>query len=167
MSVEPIFSLSGFHVLPLKSIPDVEPSASRVIPELGRNGAGSATGAGAGAAAGAAAAVVPSFERCFKYSSKDGAAEMDLRGSSSSLASGLRVSAIPPAPMCWFNAEEACCLLLFTVKADALEERRSAARATLEESVMVAEMSTSCVLSRRRRRAEVTEIFDVKRKTRT
>ena len=26
---------------------------------------------------------------------------MDLRGSSSSLASGLRVSAIPPAPMCW------------------------------------------------------------------
>lgn len=42
-----------------------------------------------------------SAARCFKYSSKEGAAEMDLRGSSSSLASGLRVSAIPPAPMCW------------------------------------------------------------------
>ena len=34
------------------------------------------------------------------YSSKEGAAEMDLRGSSSSLGSGSRVSAIPPAPSC-------------------------------------------------------------------
>ena len=33
------------------------------------------------------------------YSSKDGAAEIDLRGSSLSFASGLRVSAIPPAPI--------------------------------------------------------------------
>ena len=66
--------------------------------------AAGAAAAGA-AAAGAAAAVVPSPARCFKYSSKEGAAEMDLRGSSSTLASGLRVSAIPPAPMCWLRAE--------------------------------------------------------------
>ena len=36
--------------------------------------------------------------RCFMYSSKEGAAEMDLRGSSSSLGSGSRVSNMPPAP---------------------------------------------------------------------
>ena len=44
---------------------------------------------------------LPSASRCFKYSSNEGAAEMDLRGSSSSLGAGSRVSAIPPAPMCW------------------------------------------------------------------
>mmetsp|Transcript_5537 Transcript_5537/g.8113 ORF Transcript_5537/g.8113 Transcript_5537/m.8113 type:complete len:208 (+) Transcript_5537:651-1274(+) len=112
VSVAPIFSLSACQVLPLKSMPDVVPSASRVIPDFGikgagapaPKGAGAATGAGAGAAAGAAAAVVPSPARCFKYSSKEGAAEMDLRGSSCWMVSGLRVSAIPPEPMCWFRA---------------------------------------------------------------
>ena len=40
------------------------------------------------------------FWRCFMYSSNEGAAEIDLRGSSaSSKDSGSRVSAIPPAPL--------------------------------------------------------------------
>jgi hypothetical protein len=38
----------------------------------------------------------------FMYSSKDGAALIDLRGSSCSKASGSRVSNIPPAPL-WIN----------------------------------------------------------------
>ena len=42
--------------------------------------------------------------RCFKYSSKDGAAEMDLRGSASAKGAGSRVSAMPPAPTCWLMA---------------------------------------------------------------
>ena len=43
--------------------------------------------------------IVYSLSRCFKYSSNEGAADMDLRESSSVLASGSRVSAIPPAPL--------------------------------------------------------------------
>ena len=45
--------------------------------------------------------------------------------------------------------------MLFTVKADAFEERRSAARATLEESVMVtAEMITKVVFFEEAKEAE-------------
>merc|ERR1719199_1248035 len=68
--------------------------------------AGAAAGAGAGgvhagagaAAAGAGAGAAAPPSRCLRYSSKEGAAEMDLRGSSCSKASGLRVSAMPPEP---------------------------------------------------------------------
>ena len=70
---------------------------------------------------------------CFKYSSKDGAAEMDLRGSSSLQASGHGYQ-----PFHRLQCVGSLLLkLLFTVNAAALEERRSAAGATLEESVMV------------------------------
>jgi len=71
-------------------------------------GAGGATGAGAtgaaatgagAAAAGAAAAGAAPASRCLRYSSKEGAAPIDLRGSSWIIASGSRVSNIPPDPL--------------------------------------------------------------------
>mmetsp|Transcript_33364 Transcript_33364/g.98381 ORF Transcript_33364/g.98381 Transcript_33364/m.98381 type:complete len:211 (+) Transcript_33364:400-1032(+) len=81
---------------------EVRPSTPDVLvlppyPTAGAAGA-AATGAGAAGAGAAGAAAAPP-PRCFRYSSKEGAAEMDLRGSSCSKASGLRVSAIPPAPI--------------------------------------------------------------------
>ena len=57
------------------------------------------------------------YWRCFMYSSKEGATEMDLRASSCSKAAGSRVSAIPPdpslgplnkaveTPCCWTGAK--------------------------------------------------------------
>jgi len=41
--------------------------------------------------------------RDLRYSSNDGATEMDLRGSSWSTGSGSRVSAIPPLPTCFWR----------------------------------------------------------------
>jgi hypothetical protein len=43
-----------------------------------------------------------------RYSSNDGALEMDLRGSGSSFGSGSRVSAMPPVPMCFFGSPSFC-----------------------------------------------------------
>ena len=84
-------------------------SALAEPPAAGAGAAGCGAGPGAGAVATGAeadtaedapatSAELAPASRCFRYSSKDGAAEMDLRGSSCSKASGLRVSAIPPAP---------------------------------------------------------------------
>jgi len=82
-----------------------------------------ATGAGAGAATGAGAGAAPPA-RCLRYSSNEGASEMDLRGSSWVKASGSRVSAIPPAPMTGpLNKAVERALGLMGEKAEALTAR--------------------------------------------
>mmetsp|Transcript_9508 Transcript_9508/g.28344 ORF Transcript_9508/g.28344 Transcript_9508/m.28344 type:complete len:204 (-) Transcript_9508:57-668(-) len=74
------------------------PAAGAAAAGAAAAGAAAAGAAAAGAAAAGAAAPASAVKRDLRYSSKEGAAEMDLRGSSSSNASGSRVSAIPPAP---------------------------------------------------------------------
>lgn len=58
-----------------------------------------AAGAGVGAAGAGVGAAAAGAPLDLRYSSKEGAEEIDLRGSESFFASGLRVSAIPPAPI--------------------------------------------------------------------
>ncbi len=103
------FPLRSDSSLPtaIPSAPQTCPAPLRVLMKETRSelpAAAGAAAAGAAAAGAGAAAVDPSAARCFKYSSKEGAAEMDLRGSSCFMGSGLRVSAIPPAPTCWLRA---------------------------------------------------------------
>merc|ERR1719296_733658 len=73
------------------SLTDVSGSRVSAIPPDPSLGAESPAGSGA-----ASAETSPFF--AFMYSSKEGAAEMDLRGSSLTDVSGSRVSAIPPDP---------------------------------------------------------------------